>query len=420
MRTEDGGWALTPKSEYGDVDYTAMTIQAFAPYYNSNSKVKVAVNAAVKLLSTRQMDSGGFKSMGKENAESTAQVITALSCLGINARTDERFINNNKTLLDGLLQYQLADKSFCHDLGGSSSGRATVQALYSLISMERLTKGYGSLYIISSTGTGAPQQTTQVAKPTDETPSQSSTVSGSTESTDASGTLADAMTETAGETGVATGKTTLSGESQQHEDATDSTDSSSSFDSNKKWLSLAIVLLALGICLVLVLTGKANKKNLLAVLLIATVLIGLLLLVHTEPTTKSETVSPQAIGSVAMVIQCDEAVQYINDNDVKGYEGVVPQDGIMLDQAKIQVQQDDTVLELLKRVTKDNNIILIVKSSGYVSNIGGLVERSKDFGAESGWLYSVNGEYPSVGATEYKVNDGDKIEFKYVCKNTDF
>lgn len=120
-----------------------------------------------------------------------------------------------------------------------------------------------------------------------------------------------------------------------------------------------------------------------------------------------------------MIIQCKEAVEYIKVHNVEGYEGIVPQDGIMLNQGNIPIQENDTVLDVLKRVTKDNNMLLIAKN-GYVSNIGGLVEKAKAFGEESGWLYSVNGVVPSIGASQLKVKDGDKIEFKYICKKTNF
>ncbi len=441
IQISGGGWALSGTN--ADVDITAMTIQALAPHYN-NSKVKTAVNTAVALLSKRQMSDGDFQSSGMggavSNAESTAQVITALSCLGINGLTDKRFIKNNNTLLDGLLKYRLADKSFCHTVAqGERSGAATVQALYSLISVWRMSKGYGSLYVISSPGMTPPQQTT---KPVEKTTAPSKPVVGSSAnrasnpagSTDGTSTSAALVTDQAGEIVQSTVETaqgetsptetlqneTSQGEiSQQTETQEDDASAGTRSGAYKKWVCLAIVLLALGVGLVLVLTGKGNKKNLLAVLLTAAVLIGVVLMTGPKATTTKPTTLPQATGSVTIVIQCNEALEHIEANDVKGYENIVPQDGVMLSRDDMQIQDDETVLEVLKKATKDENIILIAQD-GYVSNIGGLVERAKDFGPESGWLYSVNGEFPSLGASQYKLKDGDKIEFKYVTKRTDF
>ena len=50
-------------------------------------------------------------------------------------------------------------------------------------------------------------------------------------------------------------------------------------------------------------------------------------------------------------------------------------------------------------------------SGGYVTGIGGLSE--KDFGAQSGWMYSVNGSYPGAGSSSYVLKDGDAVAWRY-------
>ncbi|NLX93142.1 MAG: DUF4430 domain-containing protein, partial [Clostridiales bacterium] len=450
-RTKDGGWALAPKGPNADVDITAMALQALAPYYKSNNKVKTAVDVAVDRLSVLQMSTGGFKGYGVENAESTAQVITALSSLGINALTDQRFIKNNNTLIDVLLSYQLADtdRSFCHIQGGGSDNAATVQAMYSLISIWRMTKGYGPLYIVSSPGMTPPPpgenttsptkpatkptvstNPTTTAKPTDNLPAQTSSGSNPANTSGVSNPSRPTVTNEAGEIvegmGQAAPDETLQGETLQGETSpqTEKQENTESAGTRsgayKKWVCLAIVLLALGGGLVLMLTGKGNKKNLFVLLLTAAVLIGLVLITGPKATTtKPAIITTQATGSVSIDIQCNEAVEHIRTNDVKGYENIVPQDGVILSLDDVRVQDDETVLDVIKKVTKDKKIILIA-TDGYVSNIGGLVERAKDFGPESGWLYSVNGEFPSLGVSQYKLKNGDQIEFKFVTKRTEF
>lgn len=88
MQFSDGGWGLMQNS---DVDVTAMTIQALARYYK-HSDVKTAIDKALDYLSKRQQTDGDFKSYGTPNAESTAQVLLALSTMKINCNTDSRFI----------------------------------------------------------------------------------------------------------------------------------------------------------------------------------------------------------------------------------------------------------------------------------------------------------------------------------------
>ena len=137
MQFSDGGWGLMQNS---DVDVTAMTIQALARYYK-HSDVKNAIDKALDYLSKRQQTDGDFKSYGTPNAESTAQVLLALSTMKINCNTDSRFIKNGNTVYDGLLKYHNSDGSFSHTYGGNSNQLATVQALYATISLWRFEKG---------------------------------------------------------------------------------------------------------------------------------------------------------------------------------------------------------------------------------------------------------------------------------------
>ncbi|HPE95156.1 MAG TPA: terpene cyclase/mutase family protein, partial [Bacillota bacterium] len=145
QRLDDGGWAIT--GMVSDVDVTAMALCVLAPYYNTNEAVADALDGALELLSNRQLDSGAFKSYGTENPESTSQVIVALCALGVDVVSDARFIKNGSTLLDGLLKFRLDDGSFSHLEGGAFNYTATVQAFYSLIAMQRVERGLGSLFV---------------------------------------------------------------------------------------------------------------------------------------------------------------------------------------------------------------------------------------------------------------------------------
>ena len=49
----------------------------------------------------------------------------------------------------------------------------------------------------------------------------------------------------------------------------------------------------------------------------------------------------------------------------------------------------------------------------YISGINYLYEL--DFGDMSGWIYHVNDDEPLVGCGEYKLSDGDNIEWLYTC-----
>jgi len=59
-----------------------------------------------------------------QNPESAAQVVTALSALGIDPFSDARFIKGNNTLFDAIMAYQLDDGGFEHTLGGGYNPNA--------------------------------------------------------------------------------------------------------------------------------------------------------------------------------------------------------------------------------------------------------------------------------------------------------
>ena len=150
----DGGWALGGAS---DVDITAMTIQALAPYYKTNAKVKTAVDKGLTWLSVHQQEDGGFASWGAVNSESCAQVIVALVALGIDPLTDSRFIKNGITALDALCGYYTQDdtlgKGFAHVkqssggyVGGAYNQMATEQAYYALNAYYRFANSQNRLY----------------------------------------------------------------------------------------------------------------------------------------------------------------------------------------------------------------------------------------------------------------------------------
>lgn len=48
----------------------------------------------------------------------------------------------------------------------------------------------------------------------------------------------------------------------------------------------------------------------------------------------------------------------------------------------------------------------------YVAGVGGVAE--KEHGANSGWMYSVNGTSPMVSCSSYQLSDGDSVSWFYV------
>ena len=143
----NGGWNLS--GENADTDMTAMAIQALAPYYKTNEIVKAAVDKALEALSALQRNDGGFGSWGTVNSESCAQVIVALTALGIDPTTDSRFVKNGSTVLGALAGFYVDGGGFKHTADGERNGMATEQGYYALAAYFRFLNGQTSLYDMS-------------------------------------------------------------------------------------------------------------------------------------------------------------------------------------------------------------------------------------------------------------------------------
>ena len=139
----DGGWTLTGGE--ADVDITAMTLQALAKY-REQPEVEAAVERGLAVLSSLQEPDGGYASWGSSNSESVAQVIVALTELGV-PLDDERFTKNDLTVEDVLLRFAQESGAFVHVLdGGGDDGMATEQAFYALAAIHRAETGKTTLY----------------------------------------------------------------------------------------------------------------------------------------------------------------------------------------------------------------------------------------------------------------------------------
>ena len=143
----DGGWNLS--AENADPDMTAMAIQALAPYYKTNETVKAAVDKALEALSALQRTDGGFDSWGTVNSESCAQVIVALTALGIDPTADSRFVKNGHTVLDALAGFYVTGGGFRHAAGGERNDMATEQGYYALAAYYRFANTQTRLYDMS-------------------------------------------------------------------------------------------------------------------------------------------------------------------------------------------------------------------------------------------------------------------------------
>ena len=455
---DEGGWAVM--GSWGDVDVTAMTLQALAPHYGGRGDVTDAIDRAITWLSERQLDSGGFKTMGTENCESAAQVVMALSSLGIDAQTDGRFRKNGTSVMEAMMAYRQSNGGFSHT-GSSGNATATVEVFCALTAYRRMRYGQNSFYLLdhvnhhapSDKGAGGSGSSGSAgggsisggrsgaggnnasggysggsgnaggsANRSDESVEYDSngnriiTVNGKKfiESTNAAG---EKVTINVNETTYQPRETRA--QSAEHGDfqsgATDDTalHAASADESGKggykPYAILGVVAVAGGVCAVLYLLKKRNKKHYIAVAVIAAVGVLFILLTNFEST--EEHFQPQETDgefTVTLSIRCDTIKDLEKKNDFRIDNAVI------LDTREFTASSGDTVYDVLQNAAQQYRILIDNQGSegaAYIAGIDGLYEF--DYGDLSGWMYRVNGAFPDVGCQSYTVHEGDKIEWLY-------
>ncbi len=386
-RRNDGGFSLF--GEYGDVDVTAMLLQALA----SGPLLSIATERgiteqALNFLSLAQEPSGDYKSFGTANPESTAQVIMALTSLGIDPLSDERFIKEGN-LLDGLEKYRLEDGSFSHFYQGDSNGNATVQAFYSLVALKKFYEGQQFFYIWKK-AESEPAPTITPGPTITPLPTNVPDIL-----TTPLPTAVPSVTAFPGSTEGPTGF----------------------FVSHGLPMIIASAFI-LVFFIVLLLLKKLNRQNLLFLLLlwIALLIIAAFIKISPASTGLPEdapiTAGPASgdgspYGTVTISVTCHTIKDKNSD--------FVPKNGIIIPDTDVYITEGTDVFDVLSAVCMRKGINCDAQSTGtvYVRGINNIYER--DFGNLSGWMYFVNGVAPQVDCGSYILKPGDKIEWKYTA-----
>lgn len=416
LQLPDGGWAL--RGTNGDTDITAMAIQSLAVHYKSNSKVKIAVDKALQLLSQNQLETGDYSSYGVTNPESTAQVITALSALGIDFLKDTRFIKGGNTLLDVIAAYCLENGGFCHQKGQGFSENATVQVFYALVSYQRMLQNKDNLYILDARN---PQGLIIPETPIQSTPDTPYSEPQAPTDTQNSSTLNGNSQSNSGETSQP--DTLAPEESNSHTSYENNSEGPSTVvkaDNEKSpkkqnfklFACLTVLALAIATIAFLYFRKKLNPRKL--VLLLAVVVAACLAIILTDIQSVEEyyndegITAAETVGTVAFSIKCNTVADRLSMENI-------PESGIILEISEFPIKKDDTVHDLIIRAAKKHKLTLESDTSlggtVYIKGINNLYEF--DFGDLSGWVYRVNGETTSLACNEYPIKDGDTVEWLY-------
>jgi len=121
--------------------------------------------------------------------------------------------------------------------------------------------------------------------------------------------------------------------------------------------------------------------------------------------------------SCTLSIRCDTVLNNMDRLNPEKRE-LIPEDGVLLREKNVGFDAGESVFDVLYRAVRDEKIHMEFSDSAlygsvYIEGIGNLYEF--DCGELSGWMYSVNGEFPMYGMSQYEVKDGDVIEVVYTC-----
>lgn len=138
---------------------------------------------------------------------------------------------------------------------------------------------------------------------------------------------------------------------------------------------------------------------------------------ESKPEIKPESNQEPVSKYVTISITCHTILNNL-DKVSDNKKGIIPSNGVILSQKQVEINDGDTVFDVLLRETRKQRIhIDFVESpvygSAYIKGINNIYEF--DAGELSGWMYSVNGVFPNYGCSIYNLNDGDVIQWMYTC-----
>lgn len=138
---------------------------------------------------------------------------------------------------------------------------------------------------------------------------------------------------------------------------------------------------------------------------------------ESKPEIKPES-NPEPVSKyVTISITCHTILNNL-DKVSDNKKGIIPSNGVILSQKQVEINDGDTVFDVLLRETRKQRIHMDfvespVYGSAYIKGINNIYEF--DAGELSGWMYSVNGVFPNYGCSIYNLNDGDVIQWMYTC-----
>ncbi len=357
----DGSFALM--GDGGDVDITAAAVYALAGT-DSPGAAEAAQRGADWLAG---FDS--YSTMGVRNCESTAQAVIALSAAGRRESAEKAAAQ--------LEEYRREGGGYAHLPDGEVNQMATAQTLEAFTALALAERG-GSLFGKYSGAAAEPD---------------------GAESTAESAEIPTLTAESTAESGIQPGNTAQGGLTGTH--------------------IRIIISAALGAAAVAcgILFAFRRKKALIpAAALLAALAGGVWLL---DIRTPEEYYSESGGGPVRVTVlaECSTVLSHMDiiDPAVNSPE-VVPEDGVIIARCEVSLPEGATAFDALAAAARKQRVRVDYTGSAYgtyVRGIGYVTEFG--FGELSGWMYTVNGEFPDVSVSDRVLGSGDVVEFRYTC-----
>lgn len=373
-------------SHLGGVDGTAMSIAALSIFYEKPGfeDVTASINKAIAYLARQQERKTGYYYYGKvANTESLAQVIVALCSIGIDPNTDSRFLSDSGRGLVDILTEDWVNKDgfFVHtwELNGRPNGMATEQGL-------RALAAYRGFVANGKTASFNIYDTTQVTKKQVQLPAKLKNIS-------VTGSRYDFDPYTRWEELSVSNTSSLTipvirndSNDEVHYSLKNGASGTVAFsgDTGKvqlNGLSEGTYTLTLNV----VPGDKSNWEN------------GRYIL---DITVLPKGSQPEA--------EKKEVTFTLSTSQAKNWNWSFTE--------KAEIGKKDTVWSVMQPLMKKHGYTCNISSnSGYIASITKDGKTLSEFteGKNSGWMYTVNGEFPNVAVTEYPVDSGDVIVFFY-------
>lgn len=357
----DGSFALM--GDGGDVDITAAAVYALAGT-DSPGAAEAAQRGADWLAG---FDS--YSTMGVRNCESTAQAVMALSAAGRKESAEKAAAQ--------LEEYRREGGGYAHLPDGEVNQMATAQTLEAFTALALAERG-GSLFGKYSGAAAEPD---------------------GAESTAESAEIPVHTAESTAESGIQPGNTAQGGLTGTH-----------------IRIIISAVLGAAAVACGILFAFRRKKALIPAAALLAALAGGVWLL---DIRTPEEYYSESGGGPVRVTVlaECSTVLSHMDiiDPAVNPPE-VVPEDGVIIARCEVSLPEGATAFDALAAAARKQRVRVDYTGSAYgtyVRGIGYVTEFG--FGELSGWMYTVNGEFPDVSVSDQVLGSGDVVEFRYTC-----